>query len=183
LPIIFLIYPIFHGYRTTISRSRLILREGMESTVTTLADKHPVSGQVRNRSQDSNFPYEIRIDTDRLISLAEIPRILPPNAKGRLIGISSIYRWASQRGVNGVVLPTLDTPGGRCSSIEALQWFLVRLTDLRREPASKKNRTQNSLAKLGHAQDSSPRQKEIQRAHESVERILKKNSTIERRVN
>lgn len=68
--------------------------------------------------------------TEKLIPLKAVADIVPGNVRGKKIAHSTVWRWAA-RGVDGVVLETLNAPGGRVTSREAVQRFLTALTSRR----------------------------------------------------
>jgi hypothetical protein len=68
----------------------------------------------------------IDIRSERLIYLAEATKIVAKRGK-KPPHRSCIFRWASH-GSKGIVLETLQGPGGKMTSAEALQRFFERLT-------------------------------------------------------
>jgi hypothetical protein len=64
----------------------------------------------------------IDIVNDRLIVLAEVPKILPRKSGGKRLNLSTVYRWV-QRGVNGKRLEAVRLGGVYYTSSEALQRF------------------------------------------------------------
>ena len=105
-----------------------------------------------------NAKIDIRVE--RLIRLSEIPRHLPLSASGKRVHISACHRWVT-KGVRGLKLESLQLPSGRCTSLEALQRFMERLSAL-----SKTGTAENSRQKTN-------RQDEIASAMERVARALK----------
>ena len=69
----------------------------------------------------------IDLATETVIRLSEAPEHIPPKRSGKRVHKSAFYRWAS-RGCRGIVLETLQTPGDKLTSIEALGRFFARLT-------------------------------------------------------
>lgn len=69
----------------------------------------------------------INISNERVVTLAEAASLLPRRRQGRKVHVSCLYRW-SQRGVRGVILETVQVGGSRCTSVEALQRFVDRLS-------------------------------------------------------
>lgn len=69
----------------------------------------------------------IEIAAERLLTLNQVPKLVPTRANGRRVHISTIYRWV-QRGVNGIRLETIRVGGTTCTSMEALQRFCDRLS-------------------------------------------------------
>lgn len=80
-------------------------------------------------------------NTEKLLSLAAVPAILPHRRGGKRPHISCIYRWTI-RGCRGVVLESLQVGGTRCTSREALARFFERLTDPGRRDAQPNLRSQ-----------------------------------------
>ncbi len=82
----------------------------------------------------------IDIDKGTLVSLRQVPRHLPPRANGKRVHISAVYRWAS-RGVKGVVLESVKLGGTTYTTIEALQRFADRLSEVRNARNPRPGRT------------------------------------------
>ncbi len=74
----------------------------------------------------------INIKTETILPMHDVPAHAPIRRGRRRPHISAPYRWA-QRGINGVKLETLQTPGGKVTSVEALQRFFDRLTAISAE--------------------------------------------------
>jgi len=70
-------------------------------------------------------------NTETLVSLAEVARILPRRRGGKKAHLSGIYRWTTA-GCKGVVLESLQCGGTRVTSREALARFFERLTSVTR---------------------------------------------------
>ena len=70
----------------------------------------------------------IDIDAERVVSLTEATKRLPTRRQGKRPNVATLYRWSTV-GCRGVVLETGQIGGTRCTSIEALQRFVDRLTD------------------------------------------------------
>jgi hypothetical protein len=68
-----------------------------------------------------------------LITLTQATRYCPRRRPGRKVHTSTVYRWAIQ-GCRGIHLDVIDTPGGLCTSVPALQRFFDRLTAARNLP-------------------------------------------------
>lgn len=58
----------------------------------------------------------IRIGVDQLVRIRDIPRLLPPNSRGRRVSLATVYRWVTRDG-----LPTVRVGGTQFTSLEALQ--------------------------------------------------------------
>lgn len=69
----------------------------------------------------------IDVDSERLVPLAEVPALLPPNRRGRRLHISVVYRWV-QKGMRGIRLEAVQLGGRRVTSSEALSRFIAALT-------------------------------------------------------
>ncbi len=69
--------------------------------------------------------------SEQLITLNEAAGFCPRRYEGRKPHITTIRRWADC-GYRGIQLETLQTPGGLCTSKEALCRFFNRLTATRR---------------------------------------------------
>ena len=64
----------------------------------------------------------IDIKTERLVTLRDVPKLLPPRPNGKHVHISAVYRWV-QRGVRGNRLDAIRIGGTTYTSQEALQRF------------------------------------------------------------
>lgn len=69
----------------------------------------------------------INIQTEQILTFSEAANRLPRRRRGRKVHPATLARWATA-GSKGVRLETLWTPGGRVTSLEALQRFFDRLT-------------------------------------------------------
>jgi hypothetical protein len=67
------------------------------------------------------------ITTETIISLNEATDRLPRRRRGKKPHVATLYRW-SQTGCRGVVLETCQVGATRCTSVEALQRFIDRLS-------------------------------------------------------
>ncbi len=103
----------------------------------------------------------IDIETEQLIPLRDIPKILPKRSSGKRIHISAVYRWV-QRGLAGRTLETVKIGGTRYTSQEAMQRF-AEGTDHKRPETTSRNRS------------SKQRQEALRRASEKARRILGNN--------
>jgi hypothetical protein len=64
---------------------------------------------------------------EQLLSLRDAARLLPARRCGKRPHVSCLYRWTT-RGCRGVVLEFANVGGTRCTSREALQRFVQRLS-------------------------------------------------------
>src|SRR5262245_27373486 len=71
------------------------------------------------------------IDTtsETVVSFTEAVRLLPRRRGGKRPDVSTLYRWSAD-GLRGVILESTQVGGTRCTSIEALDRFFARLTEL-----------------------------------------------------
>ena len=69
----------------------------------------------------------IKLESESVIRLTEVPKLLPVGPNGRRVHIATLYRW-STGGCRGVRLETVQVGATRCTSREALQRFVDRLT-------------------------------------------------------
>jgi hypothetical protein len=69
------------------------------------------------------------------ISLHQVPGMLPVARSGKVVSISSVYRW-SQRGIRGVVLKTVQVGNVRATTREWLQEFFVGISLHRKDSSS-----------------------------------------------
>ena len=70
----------------------------------------------------------IDVSSEDLLTFGQLAEEAPRRRMGRKVSIATIYRWAA-RGVRGVRLETLQTPGGLVTSRQAFQRFLEALTE------------------------------------------------------
>lgn len=73
------------------------------------------------------------LQNEEIISLTEATSLLPRRRRGRKPHVATLYRWA-QRGCRGVVLETCQVGGTKCTSVEALQRFVDRLSRRHADP-------------------------------------------------
>ena len=66
----------------------------------------------------------IEIESETLVPLREVSKLLPPRPNGKHVHISAIYRWV-QRGIKGVRLEAIRIGGTAYTSREALQRFAL----------------------------------------------------------
>lgn len=64
----------------------------------------------------------IDIGNEQLVSLRDVPKLLPTRSSGKRVHISAVYRWV-QRGVRGNRLEVIRVGGTTYTSREALQRF------------------------------------------------------------
>jgi hypothetical protein len=102
----------------------------------------------------------IDIGSETLLTLSQAAAEQPCRRRGRRVSTVTLWRWAT-RGSNGVILETLQTPGGRVTSREALQRFFETLTESRRAGASSSSARPASPA---GRRSPSRRQRESERA-------------------
>jgi hypothetical protein len=65
----------------------------------------------------------IDIETEQLLPLHDVPKLLPARPSGKKLHISAVYRWA-QRGIQGIRLEVVRVGGTTYTSREALQRFV-----------------------------------------------------------
>lgn len=103
-------------------------------------DRHDVSScssDPESKTKAHPGPYTLG-----LIRLSSVTDILRDPVTGKKPSPKSVYRWAVQ-GISGVVLRTIRTPYGRCTTLDHLQVFLKKLSGLREEPTSASPETDN----------------------------------------
>ena len=69
----------------------------------------------------------IELRTEDVASLTVAAEWFPPRRKGRKPNVSTLYRWAKS-GCRGIALETVQVGGTKCTSREAVQRFVERLT-------------------------------------------------------
>ena len=86
----------------------------------------------------------IDLASEQIVTLREAAKFLPRQGGGRKVHICTLYRWTS-RGVRGVRLETLKLGGTVVTSIEALQRFAERCSQMGSTPAKRKPRRSREL--------------------------------------
>lgn len=76
----------------------------------------------------------IEIGTEELVSLRDVPKLLPAKGNGKRIHISAVYRWV-QRGIKGIRLEVIRIGGTSYTSREALQRFASPRGGVQAEPS------------------------------------------------
>jgi hypothetical protein len=104
---------------------------------------------------DSTGFVVIDLTSEQLVSLHDVPKLLPPRPNGKRLHISAIYRWA-QRGIRGTRLEVIRVGGTTYTSREALQRFS--------SPASAPDHTINH--------NTAARQRQIDQAVEELDKIF-----------
>lgn len=88
------------------------------------------------------------LDGEQLISLREVPSLVPPR-RGKRLHISTVYRWVL-KGVRGKILDSALLGGVRYTSLEALQRFMgtspTELLEARRSASIRDRLQQLGLA-------------------------------------
>jgi hypothetical protein len=72
----------------------------------------------------------ISVETETLLTLSQAAAKLPCRRQGKRVSCVTLWRWTTH-GCKGHILETLQTPGGRVTSKEALQRFFEALTHSR----------------------------------------------------
>jgi hypothetical protein len=82
----------------------------------------------------------IDLKTEKLISLTQATRLLPPSRDEKPVHISTLIR-AIQKGHRGVTLEALRIGGRWVTSVEALQRWAERQTAARIQPTSSRSQS------------------------------------------
>ena len=80
--------------------------------------------------------HQIVLGRDTIVSLTQATGLIPPRRRGRKTNALTLFRW-STTGCRGIIMPTIQCGGTRCTSVEAIQWFFEALTDLSRTAAAR----------------------------------------------
>jgi hypothetical protein len=67
---------------------------------------------------------------ERIISLREVPKHLPSRLPGKKLSCATVWRWAMR---TNNPLETFSTPGGRFTSVEAIDRFIERCSSKYRD--------------------------------------------------
>lgn len=65
--------------------------------------------------------------SEQMMSLADAAAMLPRRRAGKKVHLATVYRW-TQVGCRGVRLESLQIGATRCTSVEAMQRFFVKLS-------------------------------------------------------
>ncbi len=76
----------------------------------------------------------IELSQETVVTLSQATRLVPILRGRNQICPATVYRWAS-RGVRGIKLETIRVGGTLCTSVEAIQRFCDRLTNVSSDPA------------------------------------------------
>jgi hypothetical protein len=104
-------------------------------------DRNPKArATTRKSSGPSPRPpgYQIVLGQDTIVSLTQAAGLIPPRRRGRKTHASTLFHW-STAGCRGIVMPTIQCGGTRCTSVEAIQWFFEQLTELSRDRGKVEN--------------------------------------------
>jgi hypothetical protein len=71
----------------------------------------------------------IDITAEQVVTLTDACKHLPQRRNGKRPALPTLYRWTNQ-GCNGVRLECIMIGSTRCTSLESLQRFFDRLTDV-----------------------------------------------------
>lgn len=69
----------------------------------------------------------ISIHDERLIRLADVPKLIPSNRDGKKIHISTVFRWC-RPGLRGIRLECVKIGGASFTSHEAVERFVAKLS-------------------------------------------------------
>lgn len=87
------------------------------------------------------------------VAIGDVPSMLPIRRGGKLPHISCVYRWI-QKGVRGVKLEVIDTPGGMITTKEAIARFFAALSAARRGlPTTPASRTPSARQRAAQSAD------------------------------
>jgi Protein of unknown function (DUF1580) len=109
--------------------------------------------------------YQIVLGRDRIVTLTQAAALIPPRRRGRKTSVSTLFRWSTS-GCRGVILPTLQVGGSRCTSAQAMQWFCEVLTELSHDLGGKAG-----AADLPLRRSPSRRQRESEAAGKRLEQM------------
>jgi hypothetical protein len=112
--------------------------------VNSLASNSNLSQELASETVSTNLRKQPLNDLlfEGLITFSEATRFCPRRRKGRKVHASTIYRWAIH-GCGGIYLEAVKTPSGLCTSIQAIQRFLNRLTMASKLPRQQPTQPQN----------------------------------------
>lgn len=87
----------------------------------------PVHSPVCPNGSDCNEGIGMAIDRQReqVIPIREVPRYVPSRSSGKRVALSTVWRWAMRQ---DDPLETFATPGGRFTSVEAVNRFIDRIS-------------------------------------------------------
>ena len=105
-----------------------------------------------------------------MISARDVAEIVPPRRRGRKMHRSTFHRWCT-RGQDGVVLESIRIGGQRFTTVEALQSFFARLTEVER---ARNPSDRAPTAAPDHGAQASPTALGNSRRHRAVEAELER---------
>ena len=134
-----------------LSKSIIPLTFAIPNTTLT---KRAVADRLETARRPTGFVV-IDLTSEQLVSLHDVPKLLPPRPNGKRLHISAIYRWV-QRGIRGIRLEVIRVGGTTYTSREALQRFS--------SPTEAPHETANH--------STAARQRQIDRAVQRLDEIL-----------
>ncbi len=109
--------------------------------------------------------YQIILGRDTIVTLTQATALVPPRRRGRKTSVSTFFRW-STHGCRGLLLPTLQCGGTRCTSVEAVQWSFEHLTELSRTHCARVE-----TARVSASRSPSQRRRSSEEAAKRLERM------------
>lgn len=103
----------------------------------------------------------IDLQSEKLVPIRMVPKLLPRQPNGKRLHISAVYRWM-ERGRKGVRLEWIKVGGRRYTSREALQRFSEACTEAEQGSHVEPNRRTTNRQ----------RKREVEKARKEVDRIL-----------
>ena len=97
-------------------------------------------------------PIRVDLASHQIIPISRVPEVIGRTTRGKKVSMAAVYRWMSRAS-----MPFLQMPGGRVTSVEALQLWAER-------------RTQGASA--APTQTSLGRQRAIERAAKEAQSLL-----------
>lgn len=123
------------GSAATVSALRMPASSAYARPSTVAEDQHsgaessaPLKRTNKEIGREPSWGIIAMIDVgqERLISISNLPALLPARRNGRRIHVSACYRWV-QRGIHGVKLEAIKIGATSYTSIEALMRFGISL--------------------------------------------------------
>jgi hypothetical protein len=125
------------------SSHSIVESPGMNRTMANKDQTLPPALSHRHARPEDEAAYRIVLGRDTIRTLRQATVLVPRRRRGRKANVSTLFRW-SKSGCRGVVLPTIQCGGTRCTSVEAMQWFFEALSEPRRSLAGSNRQSQYS---------------------------------------
>ena len=140
------------GSNASGSLSRNIVTTGAKSNSKSFHTDPTKCSMAAHLNFDQLEPIRVDLASHQIIPISRVPEVIGRTTRGKKVSMAAVYRWMSRAS-----MPFLQMPGGRVTSVEALQLWAER-------------RTQGASA--APTQTSLGRQRAIERAAKEAQSLL-----------